>query len=237
MALPLEKLTDALDPAERDGGVQPLAAVAYGQILDAVVAGKLPGGSIVQERLLARLLNLSRTPIREAIRRLEGEGLLTRVSPRVLMVSRVTVAEVLEILAVRRLLEVEAVGSAIGKITRAEVDGLAARVHAILRSESVSAEEYHRLDDDIHEGIAKASGNLTLCAIVSDLRRKTAMFDMRRIPERFRPSCEEHLRILDALSRGDAEAARQEIATHIDNVRQSILQRLSDGIEVGGSRS
>ncbi len=237
MALPLQKLTDALDPAEGDGGVQPLAAVAYGQILDAVVAGKLPGGSIVQERLLARLLNLSRTPIREAIRRLEGEGLLTRVSPRVLMVSRVTVAEVLEILAVRRLLEVEAVGSAIGKITRAEVDGLAARVHAILRSESVSAEEYHRLDDDIHEGIAKASGNLTLCAIVSDLRRKTAMFDMRRIPERFRPSCEEHLRILDALSRGDAEAARQEIATHIDNVRQSILQRLSDGIEVGGSRS
>lgn len=237
MALPLQKLTDALDPAEGDGGVQPLAAVAYGQILDAVVAGKLPGGSIVQERLLARLLNLSRTPIREAIRRLEGEGLLTRVSPRVLMVSRVTVAEVLEILAVRRLLEVEAVGSAIGKITHAEVDGLAARVHAILRSESVSAEEYHRLDDDIHEGIAKASGNLTLCAIVSDLRRKTAMFDMRRIPERFRPSCEEHLRILDALSRGDAEAARQEIATHIDNVRQSILQRLSDGIEVGGSRS
>jgi DNA-binding GntR family transcriptional regulator len=237
MALPLQKLTDALDPAEGDGGVQPLAALAYGQILDAVVAGKLPGGSIVQERLLARLLNLSRTPIREAIRRLEGEGLLTRVSPRVLMVSRVTVAEVLEILAVRRLLEVEAVGSAIGKITRAEIDGLAARVHAILKNEAVTAEEYHQLDDDIHEGIAKASGNLTLCAIVSDLRRKTAMFDMRRIPERFRPSCEEHLRILDALYRGEAEAARHEIATHIDNVRQSILQRLSDGVEVGGSRS
>ena len=237
MALLHQTLTDALDPADGEGGVQPLAAVAYDQILDAVVAGKLPGGTVVQERLLARLLNLSRTPIREAIRRLEGEGLLTRVSPRVLMVSRVTVAEVLEILSVRRLLEVEAVGNAVGKIASAEIHGLAARVHAILNTESVTTEEYHRLDDDIHEGIAKASGNLTLCMIVSDLRRKTAMFDMRRIPERFRPSCEEHLRILDALSRGDVEAARHEIATHIDNVRQSILQRLSDGIEVGGSRS
>jgi DNA-binding GntR family transcriptional regulator len=236
MALPQQMLTGALDPADGEASVQPLAAVAYDQILDAVVAGKLPGGTVVQERLLARLLNLSRTPIREAIRRLEGEGLLTRVSPRVLMVSRVTVAEVLEILSVRRLLEVEAAGNAVGKIPSAEIDGLAARVHAILCSEAVTAEEYHRLDDDIHEGIAKASGNLTLCAIISDLRRRTAMFDMRRIPERFRPSCEEHLRILGALSRGDAEAARQEIAAHIDNVRKSILQRLSVGIDVGGTR-
>lgn len=237
MALPQQKLANALDPAEGDSAAQPLAGVAYDQILDALVAGKLPGGTVVQERLLARLLNLSRTPIREAIRRLEGEGLLTRVSPRVLMVSRVTVAEVLEILSVRRLLEVEAVGNAIGKITNAEIEGLASRVNAILNSQDVTAEEYHRLDDDIHETIAKASGNLTLCTIVSDLRRRTAMFDMRRIPERFRPSCEEHLRILGALSRGDVEAARHEIATHIDNVRQSILQRLSEGIEIGGSRS
>ena len=236
MALAQQTLTNALDPAEGEAGVQPLAAVAYDQILDAVVAGKLPGGTVVQERLLARLLNLSRTPLREAIRRLEGEGLLTRVSPRVLMVSRVTVAEVLEILSVRRLLEVEAVGNAVGKITSAEVQGLVTRVHAILNSETVTAEEYHRLDDDIHEGIAKASGNRTLCAIVSDLRRRTAMFDMRRIPERFRPSCEEHLRILDALTRGDVNAARNEIAAHIDNVRHSILQRLSSGLEVGGAR-
>jgi DNA-binding GntR family transcriptional regulator len=236
MALPQQMLTNALDPADGEASVQPLAAVAYDQILDAVVAGKLPGGTVVQERLLARLLNLSRTPIREAIRRLEGEGLLTRVSPRVLMVSRVTIAEVLEILSVRRLLEVEAAGNAVGKVRSVEIDGLAARVHAILNSETVTAEEYHLLDDDIHEGIANASGNLTLCTIISDLRRRTAMFDMRRIPERFRPSCEEHLRILDALSRGDAEAARREIAAHIDNVRQSILQRLSSGLEVGGAR-
>jgi DNA-binding GntR family transcriptional regulator len=229
-------LAETLDSIEADGTVQPLAGLAYDQILDAVIAGKLPGGSIIQERLLARLLNLSRTPIREAIRRLEGEGLLTRVSPRVLMVSKVTVSQVLEILAVRRLLEVEAIGGAVGKMPAGEIENLAARVRSVLASPRVTAEEYHRLDDDIHESIARAGGNLTLCAIVTDLRRKTAMFDMRRVPERFRPSCEEHLHILDALLRQDADAARAGIATHIDNVRQSILRRLSAGLDVGSAR-
>jgi DNA-binding GntR family transcriptional regulator len=232
-----QTLGETLDTLDGDGSAPRLASVAYDQILDALVAGKLPGGSIIQERLLARLLNLSRTPVREAISRLEGEGLLQRVSPRVLMVNRVTVAEVLEILALRRLLEVEAVGLAAGKMAHAEIDALSARVEALLAARTVTAEAYHLLDDHIHEGIARAAGNRTLLSIVLDLRRKTAMFDMRRVPERFRPSCEEHLEILAAIRAGDGAAAARAIALHIDNVRQSILHRLSAGLDTGIDRS
>jgi len=226
-------LSESLEAQDAENGAPRLAAVAYEQILDAVVAGKLPGGTVIQERLIARHLNLSRTPIREAVSRLEGEGILKRVSPRVLMVNRVSVSEVLEIIAVRRLLEVEAVGAAVGKMSAAETAALSERVRALQSSSNVTAKEYHGLDDEIHEGIAKASGNQTLCSIISDLRRRTAMFDMRRVPERFQPSCEEHLRILDAIGRQDRARAQTEIATHLDNVRQSILRRLSGGVQVG----
>jgi DNA-binding GntR family transcriptional regulator len=230
-------LGETLESLESAGSAPSRSSVAYEQILDALVAGKLPGGSIIQERLLARLLNLSRTPVREAISRLEGEGLLQRISPRVMMVNRVTVSEVLEILAVRRLLEVEAVGLATGHMTEEETAGLIGRVEALLAAQTVTAEAYHLLDDDIHEGIARAGGNQTLRAIVVDLRRKTAMFDLRRVPERFRPSCEEHLAILRAIRMGDSAAAQTEIARHIGNVRQSILRRLSVGPEQVADRS
>lgn len=226
-----QNLGQTLDALEGGGSAPSLSSIAYDQILDALIAGKLPGGSIIQERLLARLLSLSRTPVREAISRLEGEGLLHRVSPRVIMVNRVTVSEVLEILAVRRLLEVEAVGLAMGHMPKDEIDGLIERVEALLAKQAVTAEEYHLLDDHIHEGIARASGNQTLRSIVVDLRRKTAMFDLRRVPERFRPSCEEHLSILRAIRSGQSAAAQQATANHIDNVRQSILHRLSAGLE------
>jgi DNA-binding GntR family transcriptional regulator len=54
---------------------------------------------------------------------------------------------------------------------------------------------------------------------------------MRRVPERFRPSCEEHLQILNAIRAGDSATAQAAIALHIDNVRASILRRLSAGKE------
>ncbi|MGE3872639.1 MAG: GntR family transcriptional regulator [Parvibaculaceae bacterium] len=233
MASQLATLSESLESPDAENGSPRLAAVAYEQILDAVIAGKMPGGTVIQERLIARHLNLSRTPVREAVSRLEGEGILKRVSPRVLMVNRVSVAEVLEIIAVRRLLEVDAVGAAVGKMPTEEIAALGARVRALLSSPNVTAKEYHGLDDEIHEGIARASGNQTLLSIIADLRRRTAMFDMRRIPERFRPSCEEHLRILDAIERQDRARAQSEIAIHLDNVRQSILRRLSGGVEIG----
>jgi DNA-binding GntR family transcriptional regulator len=230
-------LGETLESLESAGSAPSRSSVAYEQILDALVAGKLPGGTIIQERLLARLMNLSRTPVREAISRLEGEGLIKRVSPRVMIVNRVTVSEVLEILAVRQLLEVEAVGLATGHMTKEETAGLIERVEALLAAENVTAEAYHLLDNDIHEGIARSSGNQTLRAIVVDLRRKTAMFNLRRVPERFRPSCEEHLAILRAISGGDSAAARTETARHIGNVSQSILRRLSVAPEPLADRS
>ena len=81
-----------------------------------LLSGELGGGAIVQDRRLAERLGLSRTPVREALGRLEGEGLLRREG-RVLIVNAVSVEDIMEILAVRRVVEAEAVRLATGRLS------------------------------------------------------------------------------------------------------------------------
>ena len=82
-------------------------------------------------------------------------------------------------------------------------------------------------DRDFHAAIAQASGNPVLSTTIADLRKRTAMFRLGRLPERRDQVCDEHLAIVGALERGDGEAARQAMQTHIDNVRAHLLQRLT----------
>ena len=89
------------------------------------------------------------------------------------------------------------------------------------------AESARQDDRDFHAAIAEASGNPVLATTISDLRKRTAMFRLGRLPERVDQVCDEHLAILDALASGDGEAARTAMQSHIDNVRAHLLQRLT----------
>lgn len=203
-----------------------MSGLAYEGILDLILSRQLRGGTVVQERALAKQLSLSRTPVREAINRLEGQDLLRRTSPRVLMVNTITVQDVFDILAVRQLLEADAVEQTVRRNSLTEVDTLIDEVEAIKRRRNVTADDHRLLDDRVHVSIARASGNETLANIVLGLRRKTAMFDMKRIPERFTHSCDEHLLILKAIAAGNAAKARKEMFDHLGNVRSAILAHL-----------
>ena len=66
-----------------------------------------------------------------------------------------------------------------------------------------------------------------LATAIGDLRKRTAMFRLGRLPERVDQVCDEHLAIVEALASGDGEAARAAMQTHIDNVRAHLLQRLT----------
>ena len=84
------------------------------------------------------------------------------------------------------------------------------------------------VDDRLHDLIAVNSGNRMMATMVRDLRRKTRIFNFKRMPERFEPGCQEHLAIIDAIMRGDEVAARAAMSTHIENVKQSIIRKLSE---------
>lgn len=211
-----------------DDSQKSLTQKAYDHILDSLMKRLIPAGTVLQERRLAQMLDISRTPVREALNRLVSDGLVIRKPGRVLVVTEMSVRELIETLHVRQILEVESVSLACGRMTPAELDALEADIGAILDEHKPNAEADWELDTRLHQGIARASGNAVLATQIANLRRKTFMFNLHRVPERFEIGHREHLAIIAALRRQDREAARDAVRVHIENVKQSIIRRLSD---------
>jgi len=199
---------------------------AYGQLRHMVLSGVIAGGQLVQERRMAEQLGISRTPVREALGRLEGEGLLRR-DGRLLFSVSISVPEVMEILTVRRLLEAEATRDATRHMRSAQIDTVRAAILGMYEPDSVTDDEHWANDDLLHLSIARASGNNLLLRLIGDLRQRTRMFGLRRIPGRFSVGKAEHLAILDAMAAGDAELAAQRMQSHIDKAREAILAALA----------
>ena len=83
------------------------------------------------------------------------------------------------------------------------------------------------IDDTLHSLIADTAGNAQLSVIVMNMRRKTQIFDLKTLPERAEASCKEHLEIISALRDGDGEKAKKRMKEHLDQIRTSIITRLS----------
>jgi DNA-binding GntR family transcriptional regulator len=210
--------------SEEDSGN--LAEGAFDALRAMILGGSLPGGVRLQERRLAERLGLSRTPVREAIGRLVGEGYVKREGG-MLTVSPVSVEDILEILTVRRAVEGEAAEIAAGRCEPALIANVRAAVTGMLSPADVTPERHWSVDDLVHLTIARATGNKLLIRLVSDLRARTRMFGLARIPRRFDPGKAEHLAILDAIGEGDGAAAAAAMRFHIDNARLAILDALA----------
>lgn len=210
------------------GERQSLSERAYDRLLDLLLSRQIPVGTVLQERRLAEMLEVSRTPTREALYRLESEGFVTRKPGRILIVKEVSVRDLIEILHVRRVLETESVTLALGRIPAEELDGIEAAIHELLASDDPSAGNDWQVDDRFHGMIGQYTGNSVLAKTIQDLRLKTHMFNRERVPERFVAGHREHLAIIDALRARDLETARAGIQLHIDNVKASIIKKLSE---------
>jgi DNA-binding GntR family transcriptional regulator len=175
---------------ESDG--RSLSERAYDALLDRMLSGELPAGTLLQERPLAEVLQISRTPVREALAKLESEGLVTRHVGRLLIVREM----------------------------------LRTTFKAQMNGPLPDAGNHWTADDLLHGAICEASGNAVLAEMVRGLRRRTRMFNLKRMPERFLPGCREHLAIIEALARGDETPARRSMATHLENTKQSILNMI-----------
>jgi DNA-binding GntR family transcriptional regulator len=151
---------------------------------------------------------------------------VTRQLGRLLTVRELSLHEFIEILNVRKLLEVEAAGLAINNITPERACDVRKAITALMANESPTAGQHWAVNDMVHGLVGEGSGNQTLDTLLRDLRRRTHMFDMRRIPSRFRASCLEHLALIDAIDKGDAKAARRVAGTHTENVKHTIIDKL-----------
>lgn len=199
----------------------------YQLIFDMILSRELPPGHVLQERRLARTLNVSRTPLRAALSRLHGERMLNRLSNGIVVVREFSASDFLELVHVRRLLESEAAALAAGRVAPLRLRELRDRLIALMEHGGPTKGVQWNLDDDLHDTIAQASGNRSLAALICDIRRRVRMCNVERNPGRLLPACREHIAIVDALAAGDARKARSAMELHLDNVREAFVQSLA----------
>jgi DNA-binding GntR family transcriptional regulator len=220
------KAKPANDQASRPLKSQSLSDVAYGKLIDMLRSGELRPNDLIMETHLSRQINISRTPLREAIRRLEGEKILERQRSGTLVVKAMSIEDLLHVWQIRHLLEGDAARRAAGQISDRELKSLRARTISIKNSRSPTAEELRSVGHDLHALIAQASGNPILASIIEDFRKRTQLFTIRRVPARIIKVCEEHLAIIDALMAGNGEEAKAAMQRHIEGVRAYTLEKL-----------
>jgi DNA-binding GntR family transcriptional regulator len=212
-------------PAQSSDG-RSLSDVAYAKVVDMLRSRELSPNAVVLETRLSRQLNISRTPLREAIRRLEGERILERQEGGTLVVRAISVEDLLHIWQIRILLEGDAARRAAGEISGRDLKALRARLISMKNDGNPRPEELRAVGRDLHSLIAQACGNPMLAAIIEDFRKRTSLLTIRRVPERAVKVCEEHLAIVDALLAGDGDESKTAMQRHIEGVRAYTLEKL-----------
>ncbi len=204
-----------------------LANMAYRAILDMILNRHIPSGEVIVEDRLANALSISRTPIREALVRLESEGLVRKEANRPYRVRQVSNREYFQSMRLREILEGEAIANAIDKIDHAALKKIKTEMLRLRDEPKIHVEDHWAADEALHTMIADGSGNAVMAQIIRDLRVTTRMFELSGLPSRIRPDCDEHLAIIAALESGDPAKARTVMEQHIRSLATDVLNDIA----------
>lgn len=183
---------------------------------------QLHGGDIIVESRLAEMLGVSRTPLREALQKLEGEGLVIR-NGRSFVVRAVGLAEYLQSLKVRELLEGEAAALAAGRVPAAAIARVRTNIDTLLSAPQYLPEAHWQSDDEVHLLISDFCGNPVLGQMILHLRMVTRLYETLNLADRLVPDATEHLEIIDALESGDGKLARQKAQGHLRSLYKASI--------------
>lgn len=200
-----------------------LADETYCALLEDILSAQLAGGAVVQERRLAARLGVSRSPMRDALGRLEGQGLLVRNAKGVLTVRVITLADYLNSIAMRLLVEPSAAAQACASIATETVKELDRMLDEMAAQADPDPIFVWKFDDALHQGIAEASGNPFMAETILQMRRYTTIFERQRKLAQRKPGLTDHRGIVTALVDRDADAARAAMTLHLERVRQNVL--------------
>ena len=208
----------------------PLRDVVFKTLRQAILKGELAPGERLMEVKLANTLGVSRTPIREAIRMLELEGLVVMVPRRGAEVAKISVKHLKDVLEVRGALEELSAILACQRMDDKEAEDLMQAVEQF--KEVVYSEDLMLIaqrDEQIHDVIYHATKNEKLVQMINNLREQMYRFRLEYIKDKKKRSgiVEEHEKILDAILAKDVEKAKAAVRKHIDNQELTVLQNLS----------
>lgn len=211
--------TQPLD-AETPIARQPLHELVAGRIRDMIIEGRLAPGDQVNESRLCAELGVSRTPMREAIRTLVGEGLILLRPGRSTIIRAFSPEEVRDMLDVIAELEGLAGRKACKAASDAEIADIQA-VHDRMMGHFRAGErlDYYKLNQMIHSMIVAASGNATLAEMHGLLqsRMKRIRFIGHNTPENWRNAVAEHEEMIDALRSRNGKGLSEVLQRHIRN--------------------
>ncbi|GJD49609.1 HTH-type transcriptional repressor RspR [Methylobacterium crusticola] len=210
-------------PDADDAPAASLSERAYRSVLADILAGRLAAGAIIQERRLAAGIGVSRSPLRDALGRLEGAGLLVRRPGGALTVRAVSLEEYLQSLDLRALVEPTAAALACRAIAPADLARLDRKLSRIEADDEPAPESVWDFDDDLHETVARASRNPFIAETLAEMHRYTVIYERQRGSGRLKPGTRDHRDILAALAARDEDAAREATLRHLRRIRRRML--------------
>lgn len=220
--------TRRLEPIKMDV-YQPLSEVVCNTLRAAIRDGVFKSHERLMEIRLAEELGVSRTPIREAIRRLEQEGFVVMIPRRGAYVANISEKSVQHVFEIRIALEELAAGLAAQYIHPEELTALEELLNEVRHC--LDTEDYKNivnLDVHFHDLLYKASRNERLGEILNNLREQMLRFRAfnSNLPGRLEETWIEHRALLDALAAHDVDKAKQTVVAHLEASRDILLEAL-----------
>lgn len=209
-----------------------LASQAYAEVRAAIIDGRLGAGSTIVEVEVASMLGISRTPVRQALRRLELEGRLERDERGRLFVHGLTRAEVVDLFTVRRLLEGYSARLAAHRISDEELERLERLLLAdVEASRRGDAEGLAQSNERLHDLVLEASRSRALVAIVRELRGRVYGLNAFAVggDEHRRTFLREHTLMVRLLREGDATGVERLIHDHLGLAQELVAEGLESG--------
>ena len=201
-----------------------LANQVFALIEKNILTGVYPAGELITEPKLSMELGVSRTPVREALTKLETERLIKQ-TPSGMLVIGITPKDVDEMYAVKRAMEPYTIGLAVQNMTKEIED----KLQEILEQQEFfvtksNAEKIKDLDTEFHDLIYEASNSPTLASILSPVHHKLMRFRKvsLQFSDRSKQSVEEHRKILEAIKARDEAAAKALMLEHVNNAYVNI---------------
>ena len=205
---------------------QTLAEKAYQRIKKLIVSNSYSAGVPLREQELIKKLRMSRTPIREALRKLEHENLVEIIPQKGAFVTNISPQRLRELFQVREIIEPRVTELATPTISIAKLSDIERQVLHLRSKKEIDCSEAQRMDEKLHDLILTTVGNKILVRIVRALMTditRACHFAMTK-PENVQKLLEQHLEIIAALKARNSEKARQKMVEHFLCARSWIFE-------------
>jgi DNA-binding GntR family transcriptional regulator len=206
-----------------------LVTDAYDYLVEAITSFRLPTNAPISENKLATQLGISRTPIRQALQRLESEGLITKSDSSRFSVALITPKQVEEACDLLQIIDTYLFTKAAQNLDKKEAEELIAITAQMLKAaENNDKDNWSKADTQFHNIIIKAADNQTVSGLAVVTRRKIQRFWTRSaVYENRLGSCsKEHEVLAQAIVNKDLSAIEPAVRAHISHMRSSILRIL-----------